>query len=112
MRFVGEKTKDELFRATPPVGRRMPGLMKRRKRDRDRIGDRTIGDKLYKGVYIKGPKRTDKNRSVSRAARQKNARMAKNSVRINRAKTADRQRPRLFRLATRFGWTPAKKETE
>lgn len=107
MRFVGEvESKAARFRKEPPVGRRMAGLMKRRKRDRDRIGTRTIMDKVYEGVYIKGPKRIDKNRSVTRSKRQKNAHLAKNSIRINRAKAAGRQRPRLFRPATRFGWTP------
>lgn len=107
MRFVGEReSKAARFRKEPPVGRRMSGLMKKRKRNPERIGKRTFRDIVYEGVYIKGPKRIDKNRSVTRAKRQKSAHLAKNSVRINRAKTAGRQRPRLFRPATRFGWTP------
>jgi hypothetical protein len=109
------------FRATPPVGRRMPGRMKRRKRDPERVrtvememGGRDrpllrsmiskIGEKFYTKVYVKGPKRVDKSRSRTRAARPAKRLTTRDSRNVNRRLAAGRVLAKLARRASVLGW--------
>lgn len=126
MGLTGEE-KAARFRATPPVGRRMPGRMRRRKRDPERVrtvememegSDRPllrsviskIGEKFYAKVYVKGPKRVDKSRSRTRAARPAKRLAARDSRNVNRRLAAGRALGKMARRASRLGWRPAKEK--
>ncbi len=123
MALTAEQKVEKLarFRKEPPVGRRMPGRVKRRKRDPERVrtvememGGRDrpllrsvlskVGEKFYAKVYVRGPKRTDKSRSRTRARRPARRLMARDSRNVNRRLSAGQVLAKLPRPATRMGW--------